>query len=237
MKLFKTIIAVMLLSVIVFSCKKEKKEDSMTTEEVVVEEVVVDEAADEAVAEEAVVDEAVEEEAVADAVEATEEAEKQITVVYPKDSKLETETKKAIKRFFVDNTDLVEYFDKAYGFVVLPIITKGGLGIGGAAGKGLVFENKEVIGMTKMTQATIGAQAGGQQYMEVIYFENKAALDNFTGGKLKFSGQASAIALEKGTTVDMKYNDGVAIFTKGKGGLMAEASVGGQKFKYHPGTN
>ncbi len=89
--------------------------------------------------------------------------------------------------------------------------------------------------MTKMTQATIGAQAGGQQYMEVIYFENKEALDNFTGGKLKFSGQASAIALEAGTAVDMKYQDGVAIFTKGKGGLMAEASVGGQKFKYHPG--
>ncbi len=89
--------------------------------------------------------------------------------------------------------------------------------------------------MSKMTQATIGAQAGGQQYMEVIYFKDKRALDNFTGGKLKFSGQASAIALEAGTTVDMKYQDGVAIFTKGKGGLMAEASVGGQKFKYHPG--
>ena len=230
MKLFKTIIAVMLLSVIVFSCKKEKKEDSMTTDEVVVEE-----AAEEAVVEEAVVDEAIEEEAAEEAVEETEEEKKQITVVYPKDSELENETKKAIKRFFVDNTDLVKYFDKAYGFVVLPTITKGGLGIGGAAGKGLVFENKEVIGMTKMTQATIGAQAGGQQYMEVIFFEDKAALDNFTGGKLKFSGQASAIALEKGTSVDMKYKEGVAIFTKGKGGLMAEASVGGQKFKYHPG--
>ena len=86
-----------------------------------------------------------------------------------------------------------------------------------------------------MTQATIGAQAGGQQYMEAIFFENKKALDNFTGGKVKWSGQVSAIALEKGTSLDMKYNDGVAIFTKAKGGLMAEASVGGQTFKYHPG--
>jgi lipid-binding SYLF domain-containing protein len=217
MKLFKTIIAVMLLSVIVFSCKKDKKEGDMTSEEVVVEEVVV---------EEVVVEEAVEE---------TEEAEKQITVVYPKDGELATETKKAIKRLIADNPDLEEYFNAAYGFAVLPIITKGGLGIGGAAGKGLVFEDKEVIGMTKMTQATIGAQAGGQQYMEVVYFEDKAALDRFTAGKLKFSGQASAIALEAGTSVDIKYQEGVAIFTKGKGGLMAEASAGGQKFKYHPG--
>ena len=234
MKLFKTIIAVMLLSVIVFSCKKEKKE------EVPVEVVEVDEPASEAILEEdALVEDATEkaaEEAVDDA--AIEEAvseETEISVIYPKDKDLEVATAKAIQSFLKDNPSLEKYFDKAYGFAVLPVITKGGLGIGGAAGKGLVFENKVVKGMTKMTQATIGAQAGGQKYMEVIYFENKVALDNFTGGKTKFSGQASAIALKAGTSVDMKYKDGVAIFTKGKGGLMAEASVGGQKFKYHPG--
>jgi lipid-binding SYLF domain-containing protein len=231
MKIFKTIIAVMLLSVIVFSCKNDKKEEAESVEVVeidaeedpgaVVEEAAVEEASEEAVDEEAV------EEMVAEKTE--------ISVIYPKDKELEKETAKAIKRFIADNPDLEKYFDDAYGFAVLPIITKGGLGIGGAAGKGLVFENKVVIGMSKMTQATIGAQAGGQQYMEVIYFKDKRALDNFTGGKLKFSGQASAIALEAGTTVDMKYQDGVAIFTKGKGGLMAEASVGGQKFKYHSG--
>ncbi len=227
MKIFKTIIAVMLLSVIVFSCKNDKKEEAESVEVVEVD-------AEEdpgAVVEEEASEEAVDEEAVEEMV-----AEKtEISVIYPKDKELEKETAKAIKRFVADNPDLKKYFDEAYGFVVLPIITKGGLGIGGAAGKGLVFENKVVIGMSKMTQATIGAQVGGQQYMEVIYFKDKRALDNFTGGKLKFSGQASAIALEAGTTVDMKYQDGVAIFTKGKGGLMAEASVGGQKFKYHPG--
>ena len=231
MKLFKTIIAVMLLSVIVFSCKNDKKEETEAVEVVEVDgeespEAAVEEAAIEDASEEAVDDEAVEE-MVAE--------ETEISVIYPKDKELEKETAKAIKRFITDNPDLEKYFDDAYGFAVLPIITKGGLGIGGAAGKGLTFENKVVIGMTKMTQATIGAQAGGQQYMEAIFFENKKALDNFTGGKVKWSGQVSAIALEKGTSIDMKYNDGVAIFTKGKGGLMAEASVGGQSFKYHPG--
>jgi len=231
MKLFKTFIAIMLLSVIVFSCKNDKKEEEVTSEEVVIEEVATEESSTEVVGEENATEKAVDEKAVEDAV--SEETE--ISVVYPKDAELAEETAKAIKRFMKDNPDLKQYFNSAYGFVVFPIITKGGLGIGGAAGKGLVFENKVVIGMSKMSQATIGAQAGGQQYMEVIFFENKGTLDNFTAGKLKFSGQASAIALESGTSVDMKYKDGVSIFTKGKGGLMAEASVGGQKFKYHPG--
>ena len=210
----------MLLSVIAFSCKKEKKAEDMTTDEVVVEEVAVEEATEEAVEE---------------SVEETAAAEKEISVVYPKDAELAKETSRTIKRFVADHPDLKKYFNNAYGFAVFPVITKGGLGIGGAAGKGLVFENKVVTGMSKMTQATIGAQAGGQQYMEAIFFKDKKALENFTGGKVKWSGQVSAIALEAGTSIDMKYNDGVAIYTKGKGGLMAEASVGGQKFKYHPG--
>jgi len=222
MKLFKTIIAVMLLGVIVFSCKNDKKEETEAVEVVEVDGEEVPEAAEE----EAAIEEA-SEEAVAE--------ETEISVVYPKDADLAKETAKAIKRFVADNPDLKKYFNDAYGFAVFPIITKGGLGIGGAAGKGLVFDSKVVTGMSKMSQATIGAQAGGQQYMEAIFFENKKALDNFTGGKVKWSGQVSAIALEKGTSIDMKYNDGVAIFTKGKGGLMAEASVGGQSFKYHPG--
>lgn len=225
MKLFKTIVAVMLLSVIVFSCKKEKKEENMTSEEVVVEEAAVEEATEEVI----------EEEVVEEAVEAVAAEEAKISAVYPKDADLAKETNRAIERFIADNPDLKKYFHGAYGFAVFPVITKGGLGIGGAAGKGLVFDSKVVTGMSKMSQATIGAQAGGQQYMEAIFFENKKALDNFTGGKVKWSGQVSAIALEKGTSIDMKYNDGVAIFTKGKGGLMAEASVGGQSFKYHPG--
>ena len=117
------------------------------------------------------------------------------------------------------------------------MITKGGLGIGGAGGKGLVFEDYKVIGGASLAQATLGLQAGGQQYMEVIFFEDKAALDRFKEGKIKFSGQASAVALKDGASVDVDYQDGVAVFTKAKGGLMAEASLGGQKFKYKDGVN
>ena len=216
MKLLKPIVALMLLSVIVFSCKKDKKEE-VTTDEVVVEEVVVeDDSSSEAATEEAPV-------------------ETEISVVYPKDAELARETANAIKSLVKDNPSLKEYFNSAHGFVVFHKIDKGGLVIGGAAGKGLTFEDKTVVGKSHMSQATIGAQAGGQTYMEVIFFENKITLDKFKEGKLKFSGQASAIALEQGTSVDLKYQDGVSIFTKGIGGLMAEAAVGGQKFKYEDG--
>lgn len=231
MKLFKIIIAVFLLTVITVSCKNDKKEeaapDETVTEEVVVEEKVVTPEAEEVVEEETAASEGAE-------TAASEGAE--ISIVYPKDAELVDETGKALKRLVEDNPEMKGHFNSAYGFVIFPVITKGGLVVGGAGGKGLTFENKSVIGMAKLAQATIGAQVGGQQYMEVIFFEDKAALDRFKAGKLKFSGQVSAVALEKGTSVDLDYQDGVSVFTKAKGGLMAEASLGGQKFTYEDGV-
>lgn len=129
---------------------------------------------------------------------------------------------------------LQSYKDKAYGYAVFPKITKGAVGIGGAGGKGVVFKNHEPTGESSMSQATIGFQLGGQQYKEVIFFENKESYDRFTNKKVKFGGQASAVALDAGASVDVNWKDGMAIFTQADGGLMFEASVGGQNFKFKP---
>ncbi len=227
MKLTKLFFTMMLLCAVAFSCKSEKKEAG--------------EAVDAAVEEASEAGEVVGEETTgaADAAEEDSEAltEKKITVVFPKDTKLQNEVKDAMTELVDGNPELESHFHKSYGFAVFPKITKGGLGIGGAGGKGLVFDNKSVIGESRLAQATFGLQAGGQQYMEVIFFEDQPALDRFTSGKVKFSGQASAVALKDGASVDIDYQDGVAIFTKTIGGLMAEASVGGQSFKYKPGIN
>lgn len=227
MKLTKLFFTMMLLCAVAFSCKSEKKEAG--------------EAVDAAVEEASEAGEVVGEETTgaADAAEEASEAltEKKITVVFPKDTKLQNEVKDAMTELVDGNPELESHFHKSYGFAVFPKITKGGLGIGGAGGKGLVFDNKSVIGESRLAQATFGLQAGGQQYMEVIFFEDQPALDRFTSGKVKFSGQASAVALKDGASVDIDYQDGVAIFTKTIGGLMAEASVGGQSFKYKPGIN
>ena len=243
MKLMKLLFTVMLVSAIAFSCKSEKKEAGDAMDAAVEETTEAAEYAGEAAedtaeaakegAEEMSEDAAEGADAVEDPVEKV--AEKKITVVFPKDTKLQDETKEAIKSLVDGHPETESHFHSAYGFAVFPKITKGGLGIGGAGGKGLVFDNKTVIGESKLAQATFGLQAGGQQYMEVIFFEDQPALDRFIAGKVKFSGQASAVALKDGASVDIDYQDGVAIFTKTLGGLMAEASVGGQGFKYKPG--
>jgi lipid-binding SYLF domain-containing protein len=135
------------------------------------------------------------------------------------------------KEAFIETDGLMKnLFSNAYAYVILPNVGKGGMGIGGAAGNGVVFKNDDLIGMAKMTQLTIGFQWGGQAYREVIFFENSEALERFKENRLEFSAQASAVA--SGASANAKYSDGVMIFTQTKGGLMYEASVGGQKFSF-----
>lgn len=147
---------------------------------------------------------------------------------------LENESKEAMGSMIHNAPKLQSFYDKAYGMAVFPKITKAGFAIGGAGGKGIVYKNKEVVGIAKLKQATFGLQAGGQQYSEVIFFENKKSFDRFTNGNLKFDAQASAVAITEGASVDVAYQNGVAVFTQVKGGLMFEASIGGQHFKYEP---
>jgi len=149
-----------------------------------------------------------------------------------------------------------QFFQTSVGYAVFPTIGKGGIGIGGAYGDGKVFQQGKLIGTTSMTQVTIGLQLGGQAYSQIIFFENQAALDNFTSGNFEFSAQATAVAITAGAsaqastgggasagasggkndadTTSHGYRKGMAIFTVAKGGLMYEASLGGQKFSYTP---
>ncbi|MGE5107883.1 MAG: YSC84-related protein [Sphingobacteriales bacterium] len=123
-------------------------------------------------------------------------------------------------------------FNNAYGYVIFPNVGKGGLGIGGASGNGIVYEKGKMIGKARLTQVNIGFQAGGQAYREVIFFEAKKDIDRFKENKLQFSAQASAVAATAGASGNAKYADGVMIFTQQKGGLMYEASIGGQTFRF-----
>lgn len=143
------------------------------------------------------------------------------------------------------------YFAKSYGCAVFPTIGRAGMGIGGSYGKGWVFERGTITGETSMTQVTVGFQLGGQAYSQIIFFEDKSAYDNFTRGNFELGAQASAVALTVGasaqadtaggatagagsTQYKQNYTNGMAIFTVAKGGLMYEASVGGQKFNFRP---
>lgn len=158
------------------------------------------------------------------------------------------------KQVFREAMESRVFFDNAYGYAVFPTIGKGGIGIGGAHGRGRVYQGGRHVGDTRMTQVTIGFQLGGQAYSQIIFFEDQRAFREFTSGNFEFGAQASAVAITAGAQAAAgttgtsagagssqhdaqtraNYHKGMAVFTVAKGGLMYEASVGGQKFSYSP---
>lgn len=152
--------------------------------------------------------------------------------------------------------DTAPFFDSAYGYVVFPTIGKGGLGIGGAHGAGRVYARGQYVGDTEVTQISVGLQMGVQAFSQMIFLQDRRALDSFTSGNFEFSAQATAVAITAGVSAQANtgggatagasggrndaslahagYRKGMAVFTIARGGLMYEASLGGQKFSYRP---
>ncbi|MFK8041123.1 YSC84-related protein [Congregibacter sp.] len=144
--------------------------------------------------------------------------------------KLEGKAQEAKDELLADDPSMQAFFDTAAAYVVIPTVGKAGFGIGGARGKGLLYEGGATTGIVTLTQLTIGFQWGGQAYSEFLFFEDAGALEDFKRGNYELGAQASAVAVTVGASADANYSNGVAIFTRAKGGLMYEASVGGQKF-------
>ena len=149
-----------------------------------------------------------------------------------KDEKVIKDAKAAKELLLKDSPSLKKYFDSAAGYVIFPNVGKGGFIVGGASGNGVLYQGGKKQGMASLKELNIGLQAGGQALIEVIFFETAKQVDHFKEGNFAFDAGVSAIVLKSGETFDAKYEDGVAVFTHSKGGLMAEASVGGQKFDY-----
>ena len=126
------------------------------------------------------------------------------------------------------------YFEEAYGYAVLSSVTRIGVGFGGAYGKGLVVEGNELIGTTGFWQFTSGIQAGIRNFSMIIFFKDKEALDYFKARKLQFLGQAGLAVATVGIAGTPAYNDGVAMITVTRLGLMGEFTISGAKFTYKP---
>jgi len=146
------------------------------------------------------------------------------------------------------------FFAKSYGYAIFPTIGKAGLGIGGAHGSGRVYEKGKYVGDTKMTQLSIGFQAGGEGFSEIVFFQDKRSFDEFTSGNFEFGANVNAVVItaaasgsattggstagasggKKDAATAGEFHKGTAIFMIVKGGLMYEASVSGQKFSYKP---
>jgi lipid-binding SYLF domain-containing protein len=140
----------------------------------------------------------------------------------------------AISEFKQQDPSMAELFDNAHGYAVFPNVGRGGAGVGGAYGRGVVYEQGRLIGYCDLSQGDIGFQLGGQAYRQVIFFQDERALNRFTAGQLAFAAQASAVAATAGASADADFSDGVMVFTQTRGGLMYEATIGGQNFSFEP---
>ncbi len=147
---------------------------------------------------------------------------------------LKSEATQTISAFKKADSGMAPFFEKSAGSAVFPNVGKGGFVVGGARGKGVVYQKDNAIGQATLTQASIGAQAGGQSFAEIIFFETPQALQDFKQGKFEMSADVSAVAAAEGAAKSANYKNGVAVFTMPKKGLMVQASVGGQKFKFEP---
>ena len=123
---------------------------------------------------------------------------------------------------------------RGYGYALFPTVTKGGLVVGGARGRGVVYARGQHIGYSELTQGSVGAQLGAETFSELLVFETKEALDRFTAGQLNFAANASAVVLKRGVAADIPFVNGVAVVVHPTGGAMVEASIGGQRFTYQP---
>jgi lipid-binding SYLF domain-containing protein len=157
-----------------------------------------------------------------------------VSKAYADDKSDISDANETITRFKKADPDLARFFKDSVGYAVFPGVGKGAYIVGGAHGDGILYERGEPVGKTSLTQVTVGLQIGGQAYAEIIFFETEKVLSDFKSSNFAFSGQVSAVALTAGAAANANYQWGVAVFTAAKGGLMVEASVGGQKFGYTP---
>jgi lipid-binding SYLF domain-containing protein len=146
------------------------------------------------------------------------------------------------------------FFDNNYAYAVFPTVGEGALVVGGAHGDGRVYVHGKWVGNVTMSQVSVGLQAGGKAFSEIIFFEDKRAYDEFRSGSFEFGADASVVAITAGASASAgtggtdaaasggkndattrgHYVKGMVTFEIAKGGLMGQVAVAGQKFKFSP---
>lgn len=147
---------------------------------------------------------------------------------------LEIDADATLKKFYIEDPTLNDFMKTARGYAIFPSVGKGGLIVGGSYGRGTVYEGGEFVGYADLKKINIGAQAGGQEFAELVVFENELTMAQFKTGEYSFAADASAIALKKGGAKSASFKNGTAIFVMPTGGAMFEAAIGGQKIAFVP---
>jgi len=154
-----------------------------------------------------------------------------------KDQKVISDAEKIKQTMLEKDPGLQKFFDSSSGYVIFPNVGEGSFIVGGASGNGVVYQNDSTIGMADLKKVDVGLQAGGQAVAEVIFFETEESLAKFKDDQFTFSAEAAAVILEEGVSKNANYSEEVLVFALPKAGLMADLSVGGQKFSFSPFTD
>lgn len=149
---------------------------------------------------------------------------------------LEARAQVTLQGMLARDAGLRDVLATSAGYAVFPEIGKGGLIVGAAYGRGVVYEDGRFAGFVELNQASLGAQLGAQTFSELIVFRDRAALDRLKAGKFSFGANVSAVVLTAGAAASAEFRDGVSVFTVPRGGLMAEVSLSGQKLNFQPST-
>lgn len=145
-----------------------------------------------------------------------------------------SQARSTVQTMTTHDPSLQSVLDRAYGYVVFPQIGEGGFIVGGAHGNGVVFERGRPVGFATIAQGSIGLQAGGQSFSEIIVFEDPAAFQRLKAGNFNLTAEAEATALSMGAAANTQFEGGTAVFVMPEGGLMAGVSVGGQQINFEP---
>jgi hypothetical protein len=149
-------------------------------------------------------------------------------------NRLDMEAKSAVDEFRTADPQMDRFFRTAYAYAVFPDVVAGAVVVGGSHGRGEVFKGNVLVGYADVSKANVGAQVGGQSYAQIVFFENAGSYARFTGGTMELDAKASAVAASAGASTSANYENGVVVFTHSKSGLMVQAAVGGQKFRFIP---
>jgi lipid-binding SYLF domain-containing protein len=145
---------------------------------------------------------------------------------------LRSESSATLDAMAAKDSSVRDLLRRAHGYAVFPNVGKGGAIVGGAYGRGVVFEQEQRIGYAELNQASVGAQLGGQTYAELIVFETADALGRLKAGNFSLGAEASAVVLKAGAAGEARFQNGIAVLILPKGGLMADVSVSGQKLNF-----
>ncbi len=147
---------------------------------------------------------------------------------------MKTDVNAALKHMEAKDDSLRDFLNRAYGYAIFPEIGKGALVVGGAYGRGEVYRGNQLIGYAEIKAGSVGLQAGGETFSELLVFGDEKTFNDFTNGKFSFSANAAAVLVKAGAGAKAQFDNGVAVFIHPRGGAMVDLSIAGQQFNFRP---